>query len=78
LTTGKSVVRRRDLVGPGQQYGDVEMLFEQGRRLDRALVASIDEQHARAFELHKRDCRHRLGGSGGERRHLRAGFGGIG
>ncbi len=54
------------------------MLLEQPRRFDRALVAPVDEDDARALELHERNVGHRLGGSSGKRRHLRTSFGRVG
>src|SRR6266403_398423 len=51
--------RRHQIVGPRDQRGDVEMLLEQARRPDRALVAPVNESNARAFDLSKRNVRHR-------------------
>src|SRR6266403_3053189 len=70
--------RRHKIVGPSDQRGDVEMLLEQGRSLDRALVAPVNESNARAFDLSKRNVRHRHRGGCDERGHLRSRLRGLG
>ena len=66
--------RRRDLAGPRQEHGDVEVIRELARRLDRGGVPPIDQGDAAAFHG---DELHGVGGLGGgreKRRHLRAGI----
>src|SRR3984893_11356053 len=70
--------RRHQIVGPRDQRGDVEMLLEQARRLDRALVAPVNESNARAFDLSERNVRHRHRGGCDERSHLRSRHRGLG
>ena len=40
------------VAGPGQKHGDVETVGETLRRLDRNLVAAIDQRDAAALERH--------------------------
>ena len=59
--------------GARDQHRHVEMVVEQLGGFDRALVAAVDQDDAFARQAHQREIRHRLGGGGEQRRHLRPG-----
>jgi len=64
--------RRRDVGGRLDQHGDVEMILEQTARLDRLLVAAVDQGHAFAFEADERNHGCGLARGSKQRRDLRA------
>jgi len=66
--------RRRDVLRAAEQHGDVEMIGEQLRGFDRALVAPVNQCDAFARQAHEVHVRHRLGRGGDQRGHLRAGL----
>ena len=66
-----------DVAGPRQDDGDVEPVREPPRRLDRDLVAPVDQRHALARHRDDARGRHLDGGGGEQRRHLRAGGPGL-
>ena len=65
------------ILRPGDQHGDVEMLGEQPRGFDRAFVAAVDQRDAFARQADQREIRHRLGGGRDQRGHLRSRLRGI-
>ncbi len=69
--------RRRHIGRRPDQHRDVEMVLQQVRRLDRLLVAAVNEDHAFAGEAHEGDLGCRLGGGREQRRHFRARGAGV-
>ncbi len=63
----------RDVGGRPDQDGNVEMVLEQVRGRDGAVVTAVDQDHAVAVEAHERHGDGRLGCGGDQRRDLRAG-----
>jgi len=62
--------RRRQVIGPCDQRGDVEMLHEQARSLDCLLVTPVNQSNPGAFNMGEGNIRHRGLGSRHECRHL--------
>ena len=78
LENGKFIGPARDHVaGPGEKHGDIKTIGETLRRLDRDLVAAIDQRDAAAFQRHQRDRRHLFACCGNQRRGFWSRRGGI-